>query len=480
MEAFTAPRRAALALPRSARLLSALPDETLVAQARRGNESAFEAIYDRHHGGILSFCRHMLGSPDDGEDALQQTFISAYGDMAKDDRELKLKPWLYAIARNKCLSILRARRTEPSDAIEVATAGLADDVQSRADLREVLQDLEKLPDEQREALVLSELGDLSHTEVGDVIGCEASKVKSLVFQARSSLMDSRKARETPCAEIREQLSTLRGGALRRGHLRRHVKACPGCSEFQDEVSRQRAAMAMVLPVVPTLGLKESVVAAVGIGKGAAAAGGAATAGLSAAGASATVAKGGMVAGLAAKTGATKLAVVALAGAATVGGVAVTEHELSKPDTDRTAQREAALQEKGAKAPATPPPTPVGAAEETIAERRAEKRAEARAKAKKRAAKRRAALRRAGIVPGLTKRQKERRVALRRAAVGPAIERVRKGAKVEPKAKSTPEVKKSPRIQRQVEKQVQQERAQGDRRPAPKPKRQALELDRTTP
>ena len=90
-------------------------------------------------------------------------------------------------------------------------------------------------------------------------------MKSLVFQARSGLIERRQARETPCVEIREQLATLRGGSLRRGPLRRHLKVCPGCTEFREDVRRQRQMVAMVLPVVPTLALKENALAAVGVG-----------------------------------------------------------------------------------------------------------------------------------------------------------------------------------------------------------------------
>src|ERR1700712_2539862 len=107
MEAHSLPRTGRLFLPRSANVLRAFSDERLVEQVRRGNEVAFEAVYDRHHRGILSFCRHMLGSVDEAEDPVQQAFISAYDALRPDDRHVRLKPWLYAIARNRCLSILR-------------------------------------------------------------------------------------------------------------------------------------------------------------------------------------------------------------------------------------------------------------------------------------------------------------------------------------------------------------------------------------
>src|SRR3954469_15714212 len=317
MEAQVLPRTGRLFLPRSPKVLGALSDERLVEQVRRGNEDAFEAIYDRHHRGILAFCRHMLGSPDEAEDAVQQTYISAYDAMLADAREIRLKPWLYAIARNRCLSILCARREQPAELDEVATTGLSDEVQQRSDLRELLHDLHELPVDQRAALVLAEVGGLSHAEVGTVVGCEVAKVKSLVFQARSSLIETRKAREISCHEIREQLATATGGALRRGPLRRHLRSCAGCAEYRDEVSRQRKALAAVLPVVPTVGLKSSLLASIGAGGGG---GGAAFGGGAAA-------AGGGIATLASSGAATKFATLLALGGLALGGEAIIEGKL---------------------------------------------------------------------------------------------------------------------------------------------------------
>jgi RNA polymerase sigma factor (sigma-70 family) len=254
---------------RSKRLLALAGDERLVSQLRRGNELAFEVIFERHSGGILSFCRHMLGSPEEAEDVVQHTFAAAYHDLVEGEREIRLKAWLYTIARNRCLSVLRARRERPSEQAEVATAGLHDEVERRVELRELLVDLRELPEEQRAALVLTELGDLSHAEVAGVLGVEVPKVKALVFRARSGLMERRQARETPCVEIREQLSVLRGGALRRSELRHHLRHCRACREYREEVRRQRAMMAAVLPVTPTVALKSNVLSALGLGGSAA-------------------------------------------------------------------------------------------------------------------------------------------------------------------------------------------------------------------
>src|SRR4051794_6080271 len=122
MRTVTVPAARRAQLPR--RLLALAGDERLVEQIRRGNEAAFEVAYERHSGPILSFCRHMLGSREEAEDAVQHTFAAAHSGLLADEREIKLRPWLYAIARNRCLSVLRSRREEAFEELELQTAGL--------------------------------------------------------------------------------------------------------------------------------------------------------------------------------------------------------------------------------------------------------------------------------------------------------------------------------------------------------------------
>src|SRR4051794_40955699 len=157
------------------RLLALAGDERLVEQIQRGDEVAFEVAFERHSGPILSFCRHMLGSREEAEDAVQHTFAAAYRDLVGSEREIRLKPWLYAIARNRCLSMLRARREQVAEEIEIETAGLDEQVEQRSDLRELLADLRDLPPEQREALLLAEVGDLPHSDIAGVLGCEVPR-----------------------------------------------------------------------------------------------------------------------------------------------------------------------------------------------------------------------------------------------------------------------------------------------------------------
>lgn len=279
MGAATTEARSLAGARRSRRLLALAADERLVEQVRRGNEAAFAVAFDRYAPALLAFSRHMLGSREEAEDAVQLTFAAAHGDLLRQpERDVLLKPWLFTIARNRCLSMLRARREQPAELAELATEGLAEMVEERAELRQLLADVRELPEEQRAALLLAEVSDLSHTQVADVLGCEVARVKALVFRARGGLMDRRRARETPCVEIQEQLANGGGGALRRTPVRLHLRECSACRSYKDEVRKQRQLLVAALPVAPSLALKSSVLAAIGFGGGSA--GGGIAAGLS--------------------------------------------------------------------------------------------------------------------------------------------------------------------------------------------------------
>jgi RNA polymerase sigma factor (sigma-70 family) len=305
--------------------------------------AAFEALYERYHLQLLSFSRHMVGRVHDAEDVVQHAFIAADRTFRSGKAPKSVRAWLYTVARNRCVSLLRARREEHDlpDAGVPSTENLAADVEQRADLRELLDDLRTLPDDQRAALLLSELGDLSHAEVGEVIGVRASKVKALVFQARQNLMAAAVARAIPCRSIREELAVATGASLRRKHLRNHLVQCDECAAYSARVRAQRASLAAILPVVPTVALRDGVLGALGGGVAAAGAG-----------------VGGTSAGLgilAAKSTAAKVLAIATLGGAAAGGGTVAVSAIDASPSERSAERE---MEKVRPAPA---PAPAGAA-----------------------------------------------------------------------------------------------------------------------
>jgi RNA polymerase sigma factor (sigma-70 family) len=315
-------------------------DRRLAALAADGDEAAFEAIFERHHRGLLTFSRHLLGSQEEAEDALQHTFTAAYRRLVEDGPPDHLRAWLYASARNRCYSMLRARRELPQDSLPEAAVWVPEEVEHRSDLRDLLSDLERLPDDQRSALVLAEIEDLGHAEVAEVLGCPPNKVRALVFQARTTLGGWREARSISCRDVREELAVARGPELRRAGLTRHLAVCPDCTAFREDVDEQRRRVALLLPPVPiAIALKEGMLeAAVG-----GVAGGAATAG-----AAGGAAAGGGVAS-AVKIGAAAL-VIGGAGVAGFGGL----RGGGEKDTSREPKPAPAVEEPQASgAPAQP-------------------------------------------------------------------------------------------------------------------------------
>jgi RNA polymerase sigma factor (sigma-70 family) len=345
-------------------------DEELARAAGRGDAAAFEALYDRHHLALLSFARHMLAQPHDAEDVVQHTFLAADRAFRSGKVPRAVRSWLFTVARNRCVSVLRARREDVGlpDAGVPSTENLASEVEHREDLRHLLADLRTLPEHQRAALLLAELGDLSHTEVAEVIGVRPAKVKALVFQARETLMASARARSIPCRSIREELAVATGADLRRQHLRHHLAQCPGCSEYAAGVRAQRASLAVILPVVPSIALREGVLA--GLSGGAAATGAGAGVGV-----------------LAAKSTAAKLLTIAAVGGAAAGGgtIAVTAQDGSerpRPAAERSVERASAAPAPAA--PAVAVTAPEAAGPEVRRERRAERRRDERGARSRRA------------------------------------------------------------------------------------------------
>src|SRR3954451_18036751 len=90
----------------STAVLRGQSDERLVDLTRAGNGRAFEAIVHRYRRPLLRYCAGILPA-ERAEDAVQQTFLSAYNAISSADRELNLKPWLYRIAHNSSLNMLR-------------------------------------------------------------------------------------------------------------------------------------------------------------------------------------------------------------------------------------------------------------------------------------------------------------------------------------------------------------------------------------
>src|SRR5438270_4892357 len=167
MEASALKYQTGLSLQARSPLLRLQSDERLVALTRRGVTPAYEALVKRYDARLLAFCRHMLGSREDAEDVLQEVFAAAFNAMLADDREINVRPWLYRIARNRCLNHLRRTSAVGVDSMDIhfADGGLStgEKVLRREAFRDLMADVQTLPETQRTALLLREMDDMSYT-----------------------------------------------------------------------------------------------------------------------------------------------------------------------------------------------------------------------------------------------------------------------------------------------------------------------------
>jgi RNA polymerase sigma factor (sigma-70 family) len=314
-------------------LLRFQEDEKLVALTRRGHEHAFDTLVERYQARLLGFCRQMLRSTEDAEDVLQEVFVAAYKAMVADERPIAVRPWLYRIARNRCLNHLRKPIADGQDTMDTHPhmngVTTHERVQNREEFRSLLADVGELPETQRSALLLREIDAMSYEEIAKAMDTTVPGVKSLLVRARIALAESSQSRQLTCDEVRIELAEAAEGLAKvDGPARRHIKGCDACRAFRTQLRSDTKALAAIFPAGPLLILKGALLAKVsglfGGGGGGAAAGagggGAAGAGAGAAGAGAGAAGAGAAGAGAAGAGA---AGAAGAGAAAAGGTAVT-------------------------------------------------------------------------------------------------------------------------------------------------------------
>ncbi|HEY8582214.1 MAG TPA: RNA polymerase sigma factor [Capillimicrobium sp.] len=189
----------------SARPLRSRTDDQLVAAFRAGDDEAMTVIDERYRSRLLAYVRRMSAGAD-AEDVVQDVLARAYTALRADDRPMTLRPWLYRVTHNRCLDMLRRPTpvlTEDMD-LGAASVTLGDEVAGRERLRQVVADIQGLPDQQRSALIIRELEGLSYEELAEALDTTVPAIKSLLVRARMNL-----------AKAAEQRSAAEAASLER-------------------------------------------------------------------------------------------------------------------------------------------------------------------------------------------------------------------------------------------------------------------------
>src|SRR3954468_22085709 len=243
-----------------ARLLS---DGRLTGRAVDGDERAFAAIFRRYHQSLYRYCLALVGNPEDAQDALQSTMVKVLRALPGEERKIELKPWLYRIAHNESIDLLRRRReTSQLDVEQIAPGyGLAEDAATRERLRRLITDLQDLPERQREVLVMRELAGLGFEEIGTALGTSGAVARQTLYEARQSLRQMEEGREMSCAAVTQALSDGDGRVTRRRDVRAHLRSCARCHAFGEEIKRRQRDLAALspLPVIAAAGMLQGLI-----------------------------------------------------------------------------------------------------------------------------------------------------------------------------------------------------------------------------
>jgi RNA polymerase sigma factor (sigma-70 family) len=229
-----------------------LGDERLAKLAGRGSERAFATLYERHHQAIYRYCRSILHNDHDAQDALQSAMMRAYAALRAQERDLAVKPWLFRIAHNEAISIVRKRRVEHelSDDYEQLDSGVEGTLEARERLATLVADLQALPERQRAALLMRELSGLSIQQIAGALEMSPGAAKQTLFEARSSLHEISEGRAMQCESVRRAISQRDGRVLRSRRIRAHLRACDECKGFRAAIATRSADLAVIAPPLP--------------------------------------------------------------------------------------------------------------------------------------------------------------------------------------------------------------------------------------
>jgi len=164
------------------------PESALVGRAQRGDTDAFEALLRQHKDSVLNVARRMVGDRDAAEDIAQETFVKAFRHLQRFRGDSTFATWLYRITVNEARQYLRGQQRQIARwerQRDLAAAGPAEaSEEEQAPLTELLQALSA---DQREALALFYLNELSIEEIASTLGAPVGTIKARLSRGRERL-----------------------------------------------------------------------------------------------------------------------------------------------------------------------------------------------------------------------------------------------------------------------------------------------------
>ncbi len=166
-----------------------LYERLLVMRCQTGDEEAYRELVGRLSPRLRYFLQKLVRSGDRAEDLLQDVWIDVFRQLPRLEEVGAFTPWIYRIARGRAaMEARRNGRAPPPAALpELAAAPEEEPEFSQADAARIHAALDVLPAEQREALVLRFLEELSYEEIAHIVGCPLGTVRSRIHYAKQTL-----------------------------------------------------------------------------------------------------------------------------------------------------------------------------------------------------------------------------------------------------------------------------------------------------
>ena len=231
-----------------------LSEDRLASRAAAGDEDAFVELYRRYHQSLFRYALALLHNPEDAADVLQTTMAKALAALEAGERVRGVRPWLFRIAHNASIDLIRRRRPQSAldELAEIESSSLtapsaAAEVEGRAELAEAVADIRTLPERQQSALVMRELSALAYSEIARALATSEPAGRQLVHQARTTLHERRRGRAMDCEPVRQAISERDGKTPRDRQMRAHLAVCDDCRAFQASIRERRVALAALFP-----------------------------------------------------------------------------------------------------------------------------------------------------------------------------------------------------------------------------------------
>jgi len=176
------------------------PAPEALQNALDGDADALNVLLSDISRPVYRFCLSLLADPAQAEDAAQDVLVKICSSLDEFEGRSKFSTWVYRVASNRCMDLLRRRKSRPEDSLDalieagnggdsrLLAARSTDDTAALADKLLVASALARLEPEQRAIIVLREISGLAYDEIGAALNLPEGTVKSRLFRAREELL----------------------------------------------------------------------------------------------------------------------------------------------------------------------------------------------------------------------------------------------------------------------------------------------------